>query len=32
MATRTADGDVLVSFWATEQCMTHARWARLRVA
>jgi len=31
MATRTADGDVLVSFWATEQCMTHARWARLRV-
>jgi hypothetical protein len=31
VAMRTDDGQVYVSFWATEFCVTQARWARLRV-
>jgi len=30
-ATRCHDGDVVVSFWCTEACLTVARWCRLRV-
>ncbi|MGH2530890.1 MAG: sialidase family protein [Thermomicrobiales bacterium] len=31
-AIRTSDGDVMASFWCTESCVTHARWARLRLS
>jgi hypothetical protein len=31
-ATRAANGDVLVSFWCTEACVTCVRWSRVRVA
>ena len=31
MATATGDGEVLVSFWCTEFCVTQAQWARLRL-
>jgi hypothetical protein len=31
-ATRTSDGEVMAAFWCTESCVTHARWARLRVS
>lgn len=31
MAIGTSDGEVLVSYWCTEHCVTQARWARLRV-
>jgi len=30
-AARMPDGDVLASFWCTEACVTHIRFARLRV-
>ena len=29
MAFAMGDGDVLVSFWCTEFCVTQAQWARL---
>lgn len=31
VAMRTSGGDVLVSFWCTDACLTQARWARLRL-
>lgn len=30
-AERLIDGDILVSFWCTQRCVTHIRWARIRV-
>lgn len=31
MACATNDGEVLISFWCTEFCVTQAQWSRLRV-
>ena len=30
-ATATPGGDILVSYWCTEACVTQSRWCRLRV-